>query len=397
METTKNISLEVRKLDFLKYLKTQGYDRRYIGTYRRGLTNAAGYAPLEDLVAKILTPLFVKKLGQYLRERFRKGSVQHALTAVRSFRKFLISIGSFDYQLPLSTTGYFREVEKKLYIYLTNERRYSGRYVKRNALEYTCFCTYLISVNKLDFSNVDQMDVFYHLANRKHTTSSAVTMRVLLKFLFREEYLPKNYSPLVLCPRPKANEVRKFLPAEDVEKLLSSIDRTSVDGKRDFAFFLLMARLGLRGIEILRLRLDDIDWFESSIFVRGKHDKDAEVPFSMEVGEALIDYIKHSPRADSEYVFVSVAAPYTGITYSQTFSRSLRKLYQKTGIKCPTTRTEINVFRHSLATNRLKAGDSILSVRETMRHDSVITTMIYAKYDLPSLSNLACEWPGAVS
>lgn len=323
--------------------------------------------------------------------------MQRAVTSVRRFRKYLISIGVIENELPLSTTGYFREVEKRLHTYLIIERAYCKEYADRILLEFSFFYKFLVSKNKRDFSDVNQIDVFNHLANRKYTTSSAVRMRVLLKFLFREEYLDKNYSPLVLCPQPKANEVRKFLCPEDVEKLLSGIDRTRLDGKRDYAFFILMARLGLRGIEILRLRLDDIDWYGSSIFIHGKHDKTAHVPFTMEVGEALIDYIKHSPREQSDAVFITVDAPYSAIRYTKTFSCALAKLYQETGVKCPTTRTEINVFRHSLATGRLNAGDPIMSVKEAMRHDSLVTTMIYAKYNLPSLANLSCEWPGELS
>ena len=76
MEAKKYISIESRKRDFGNHLKTQGYCRKYIGTYLSGLVHATGYMPLENLVVEILNPVFVAKLKQYLGERFSVATVQ---------------------------------------------------------------------------------------------------------------------------------------------------------------------------------------------------------------------------------------------------------------------------------------------------------------------------------
>ena len=62
----------------------------------------------------------------------------------------------------------------------------------------------------------------------------------------------------------------RYLPPEEVERLIASCDRASAVGRRDRAILLLLARLGLRAGDIVHLRLSDIDWKGASIQVSGK-------------------------------------------------------------------------------------------------------------------------------
>jgi integrase/recombinase XerD len=60
------------------------------------------------------------------------------------------------------------------------------------------------------------------------------------------------------------------MPQADIEALLASCDHSTLDGVRDHAMLTLLARLGLRSIEIARLRLEDLDWRAGDLLVRGK-------------------------------------------------------------------------------------------------------------------------------
>ena len=222
-----------------------------------------------------------------------------------------------------------------------------------------------------------------------------MSVRAILQFLYREGHLSENYSFLALSARQRSNEVKRFLPPEDIDRLLNSINRDTVKGKRNYLFFILMARLGLRGQEILRLKIEFIDWEKSRLFIDGKHQRETTLPFSNEVGQALLDYLKHSRRLDSEHLIVSFKPPFRALTRHYKFGEELREMYSKSGVKCPTKKVQISVFRHSLATGMLNSGSSMMEVKNLMRHESINTTMIYAKYNLESLSNLAFEWPEA--
>ena len=60
------------------------------------------------------------------------------------------------------------------------------------------------------------------------------------------------------------------MPQADIEALLANCDRSTLEGARDRAMLMLLARLGLRSIEIARLQLDDLDWRAGDLLVRGK-------------------------------------------------------------------------------------------------------------------------------
>jgi len=54
--------------------------------------------------------------------------------------------------------------------------------------------------------------------------------------------------------------VPKAITANDVQRLLDSCDISDPAGVRDYAILMLVARVGLRSIEVARLQLDDLDW-----------------------------------------------------------------------------------------------------------------------------------------
>jgi integrase/recombinase XerD len=64
--------------------------------------------------------------------------------------------------------------------------------------------------------------------------------------------------------------IRQFSTRPEVDRLLASCDRDSPPGARGYAVLMLLARLGLRAVEVSRLRLEDIDWRAGEITVDGK-------------------------------------------------------------------------------------------------------------------------------
>ena len=99
-----------------------------------------------------------------------------------------------------------------------------------------------------------------------------------------------------MLPRVKA-PARKSLPAiwtkQDVEKLLSCIDRDNPVGKRDYASYIIAAELGLLVYDINNLRLDNLKWDSNTIEItQCKTGKLNVLPMTPPIGWALIDYLK---------------------------------------------------------------------------------------------------------
>lgn len=90
------------------------------------------------------------------------------------------------------------------------------------------------------------------------------------------------------------------MAAADVQQLLDHCPREGVVGIRDYAILMLLARLGLRSIEVARLQLDDFDWRLGEIAIRGKGRREDRLPLPVEVGEALVAYLSGArPREHS--------------------------------------------------------------------------------------------------
>lgn len=111
----------------------------------------------------------------------------------------------------------------------------------------------------------------------------------------------------------KLPTIPRALPPEQVARVLASIDRKTAVGRRDYAILLILAGLGLRAGEIRMLTLEDLDWQEGQITVRGKVGRYSQLPLPVDVGAAIADYLRHGrPAASSRFVFPRVKAPVRG-------------------------------------------------------------------------------------
>lgn len=190
----------------------------------------------------------------------------------------------------------------------------------------------------------------------------------------------------------RLSHLPKALPPQQVARLLDSCDRNTASGQRDYTILLLMARLGLRGGEVLALTLDDLDWEHGEIVVRGKGPRLARLPLPTDVGAALAHYLRHvRPACSTRRVFIRLVAPRRGLGNSAICCLVNRAL----------TRADLNpefrgahLLRHSFATNLLHRGASLTEIGQLLRHSQPNTTQIYAKVDIAALRAIALPWPG---
>lgn len=243
-------------------------------------------------------------------------------------------------------------------------------------------------------------DVTRFILERASTLSSARTsvvtsvLRSFLRFLYQQGKLASN---LALSVPAVANQHSKGLPvgldSQQVKKLLSCCDQTSRHGLRDYAILLLLARLGLRACEVVRLTLEDINWEAGDLLVRGKGDHQERLPLLPDVGRALANYLqKARPGSECRRVFIRLIAPRQGFITSSAVKHVVERALVRA--KLHPKHRGAHLLRHSLATNMLRQGASLLQIGQVLRHRQLQTTEVYAKVDLASLRRLAQPWPG---
>jgi site-specific recombinase XerD len=159
---------------------------------------------------------------------------------------------------------------------------------------------------------------------------------------------------------------------------------------------MLLARLGLRANEISQLTLDDLDWHSGQLTVQGKGGQRTLLPLPVDVGAAIADYLQRGrPRSDSRRVFLRDLAPHVGFASSSAISVIARTALTRAGID-DVRRKGAHLFRHSLATQLLRAGASLMQIGQVLRHENMDSTRIYAKVDIRALRTLALPWPGGL-
>jgi site-specific recombinase XerD len=216
-------------------------------------------------------------------------------------------------------------------------------------------------------------------------------LRSLLRFLHVRGFTPRSLAESVPGVAGwRDTTIPPTMPQANIEALITSCDRTTLDGARDRAMLMLLARLGLRSIEIARLQLDDLDWRAGDLLVRGKARRDDRLPIPDDVGNALAEYLAFRGRHESRCVFLTLRAPIRPIR-ADLVGDVVQRHCRQAGVP----HVGPHRLRHTLATRMLAQGAALADISQVLRHSDLATTAIYAKVDLGRLRQVARPWPGA--
>ena len=174
-----------------------------------------------------------------------------------------------------------------------------------------------------------------------------------------------------------------------VAQILGGCDGRTHDGRRARAAVLLMVRLGLRVGEVAALRLEDVDWTGGEILIHGKGGRLDRLPLPVDVGAAVVAYVRRSrPRTDSRVVFLGLRAPH-GPAGSAGLKSAVRAACRRAGVP------EIGThrLRHTAASQMLRQGSRLSEIAQVLRHRHLDTTAIYAKVDRAALRDVVRPWP----
>lgn len=205
-----------------------------------------------------------------------------------------------------------------------------------------------------------------------------------LRFLF--SWLVKT-GRLLLDPtrhlkgQRRAQTLPRVPSPGEVRRLLKTLPKT-VLGIRDRAILEVLYGTGMRGGELVRLDLEDLDLAQGTVLVReGKGGKDRVVPLGNQAKEALALYLLNSRtklrRGETRAVFLAKGGKRMGRSH---LSYRVRGLGQKAGVKL-----RPHVLRHACATHLLKGRADIRQIQRLLGHKTLSTTERYTRVEVQDL------------
>ncbi len=214
-------------------------------------------------------------------------------------------------------------------------------------------------------------------------------LRAFLRYVEMRQWCRPGLAAALKAPRVFAQGALPVSPTwHEVQQVLALTDGGQPVDIRDHALLLLLAVYGLRAGEVVRLRLNDLDWEQELLPVtRPKTGRSQIYPLSRVVGAALIRYLREArPPAPLREVFVSRHPPFRplhrGILHL-IVARRLRAVNPALAHYGP------HALRHACATHLLEQGLSLKEIGDHLGHRHPDTTRLYAKVDLAQLRQVA--------
>jgi site-specific recombinase XerD len=384
---------------FREYLAEKHFTETTISLNLRYVTKldemvAAAGRSLDELDEALAEELILKAVPTECRPTY-------ARCIVKRFVRFLAQQGVGRPVPPLSAQEVARAQWRRDYeTYLRRQRGASDSSVYNAWRVADRFLAFRFGTEVGDLSHITAGDLSLFLQEvvaGKHAPrqkSFATHLRNFARYLFATG---KTRTNLALTVPTVAHRYGARLPrhvtAEQVNQVLQAVQADPTAGRRNYAMVLLLARLGLRAQEVVRIQLEDIDWRAGEFLVRGKGERRDRLPLPPEVGEAVADYLRHERTSTARTLFVTQRHPHTAFKNGVVLNSILKDAFARAGVTPPTPYVGSHILRHSLAVQLVRHGASLEEVGDMLRHHSRSSTLIYARHDLDGLRSIAQPWP----
>lgn len=380
---------------FCAELRAQCYTLLSAANQVRVMAHLSRWLRARGIDLQHLTPARVE---QFLRARRRAGyTAWLSVRGLRTLLGYLRRLGVVPEPPPAVARTALDRLVERFGNFLRRERGLSPGTVHWRQVVARRFLTGYAHRDRLELERLTAAGVAQFVLRESRTCSVGhakglvTALRSLLGFLFLEG---RTATPLAAAAPAVAGwrvtGLPRALEPGQVIRLLRGCDRRTPVGRRDYAILILLARLGLRAGEVTGLQLDDIDWRQGEVIIRGKGQQQERLPLPHDVGEALAGYLRHArPRVPSRHVFLRGRAPQGALSRS-----GVTAVVQRASDRAGLHRIGAHRLRHTAATQMLQHGASLQQVAQVLRHRSLLTTAIYAKVDRCALRSLAQPWPG---
>jgi integrase/recombinase XerC len=226
--------------------------------------------------------------------------------------------------------------------------------------------------------------ILYEKKVKKSTSSRKLAaIRSFYQFCIQKKWMADNPAKIVSTPKQEKT-VPSFLTEEEMAEFLDFPPSEKVLDLRDKAMLELLYASGIRVSELIGLNLEDLNFDERLIRVKGKGKKERMIPFGRTAEESLQIYISrrmmiNKGKIDEEALFLN----YRGQRLStRSVERTVNFYIQRSAVR---RKISPHSLRHSFASHLLSRGADLRVIQELLGHESLATTQKYTHMDLRHL------------
>lgn len=255
------------------------------------------------------------------------------------------------------------------------------------------FC--FIETEEVSLHNVTDKTFFDFMAaiseiNRTNHRNTLLALRLISEYLKARELADVKTDFSLL--RLKQNPVKIIAPfsREEIGRMLSCINTDSPTGLRDSAILKLAYSTGLRAVDIINLKLSDIDWKKARLNIQQqKTQEQLELPLNTDVMNAVAEYIlKGRPSCGASEIFLTSRTPYGAFKRSSAFDVILQKYCTKSGIEKKDWRS-FHSLRRSFASEMSAAEVPLPTISQMLGHINVDSSRPYLSYNRSQMLSCA--------
>ncbi len=280
--------------------------------------------------------------------------------------------------------------------YLSTNGSYSPSTIRKEITYTRQFMLYCEELKYSDLSNIMKEDVlnFIPYISPRYPgglDGMLTTLRSFGRYLSHEQLAAVDISLLLQIPCAKKKRVKCGFSHKETEQILSAVDQATICGKRDHAMMLLAISTGLRSVDIINLKLTDINWHRNEILVvQQKTKRSLVLPLEVSVGNAIAHYILHGrPASALPYIFLRSRSPYAKLD-NRTGWSIVKRYAAKAGIHWEVNeRKGFHSFRRSIGTWMLETGTSLSTISDILGHSRPDATKPYLSINQQGLLDCA--------
>ena len=278
--------------------------------------------------------------------------------------------------------------------FIQQEKRYSAHTIQsytKDLEQFQVFCRLqyqLEDIDQVTYQHIRSWIV--HLMNEKIAPKSVnrkiSTLRSYYKFCLKRQVISTNPVYGIQGPKaPKRNPV--FVPETQMNTLFDQLQfPDDFEGHRDKMILELFYFTGMRKAELIGLRIKDVDFYQGTIKVLGKRNKERLIPATPVLLKSIEKYM--AIRAAQEFargtdcLFITSRgiplAPRQVYTIVNKYLEAVTTVHKKSP----------HILRHTFATHMLNNGADINGIKEILGHSSLAATEVYTHNSFEKLKNI---------